>query len=136
MNPTIKFVSPHGNGDTIRNGQEIQCLSYVGFFLSFLGGTIFQNNCVKHFSVEYFARYWRVMLGNYWLLLIVEQKGLSIRLYSTSRKNKYLIIIYHLKLHNPNIQKMAAKVSLWLLNLSSHFIFFCRRMSVLRQMLS
>ena len=35
IDPPIKFFSLHGNGDTIRNGKEIQCLPYAGFFSSF-----------------------------------------------------------------------------------------------------
>ena len=31
--PPLSLFSLHGNGDTIRIGQEIQCLQYAGFFV-------------------------------------------------------------------------------------------------------
>ena len=32
LDPPIKILSLHGNGDTIRIGREIQCLPYAGFY--------------------------------------------------------------------------------------------------------
>ena len=33
IGPPLSFFSLHGKGDTIRIGQEIQCVQYAGFFL-------------------------------------------------------------------------------------------------------
>ena len=33
LDPSIKFFSLHGNGDTIRISREIYCLPYAGFLI-------------------------------------------------------------------------------------------------------
>ena len=47
MSQNKVFFSLYGNGDTIRIGQEIQCLPYAGFLLLLLG----EHNINDHFNL-------------------------------------------------------------------------------------
>ena len=49
----IKFFSLHGNGDTMRIGQEIQCLPYAGFSFECVRFSENTSKYLLHISTQY-----------------------------------------------------------------------------------